>query len=113
VLRRNFPDYAVGLRVTIPLRNRRAQADVTRDLLERRRSDLVLQQQVNNVRREVQSAVVGLEQAHVRYLAARTTRELREKVLEGEEQKFKLGYSDTFKVVQQQRSWRSREPTRS
>lgn len=104
VFRRNFPDYALGLRVTIPLRNRRAQADVTRDLLERRRSDLFLQQQVNNIRREVQSAVVGLEQAHVRYLAARTTRELREKVLDGEEQKFKLGYSDTFKVVQQQRS---------
>ena len=106
VLRRNFPDYSVGLEVRVPIRNRRAQADVTRTLLERRRSQMSMQQQVNNVRREVQSAVVLLEQAHIRYLAARTTRELREKMLEGEEQRFLLGYpgSDTFKVVARQRT---------
>ena len=45
-----------------------------------------------------------MEQAHTRYLVARTTRDLREKMLDGEEQKFLLGYSDTFKVVQRQRS---------
>ena len=104
VFRRNFPDYAVGLSLSIPLRNRRAQADVTRDLLERRRSQLQVQQTVNNIRREVQSAVVGLEQAHARYLAARITRALHEKMLDGEEQRFKLGYSDTFRVVQRQRA---------
>ena len=104
VFRRNFPDYSVGLSVSIPLRNRRAQADAANALLQRRQSQLRMQQQVNEIRREVQSAAVGLEQAHARYLAARATRELREKMLDGEEQKFKLGYSDTFKVVQRQRS---------
>ena len=104
MFRRNFPDYSVGLAVSIPLRNRRAQADAANALLRRRQSQLQMQQQLNEIRREVQSAVVGLEQAHARYLAARATRELREKMLDGEEQKFKLGYSDTFKVVQRQRS---------
>lgn len=104
VFRRNFPDYSVGLSVSIPLRNRRAQADAANALLRRRQSQLRMQQQLNEIRREVQSAVVGLEQAYARYLAARATRELREKMLDGEEQKFKLGYSDTFKVVQRQRS---------
>ena len=104
VFRRNFPDYTVGLSVSIPLRNRRAQADAANALLRRRQSQLRMQQQINEIRREVQSAVVGLEQAHARYLAARATRELREKMLDGEEQKFRLGYSDTFKVVQRQRS---------
>ena len=104
VFRRNFPINTVGLSVSIPLRNRRAQADAANALLRRRQSQLRMQQQINEIRREVQSAVVGLEQAHARYLAARATRELREKMLDGEEQKFRLGYSDTFKVVQRQRS---------
>ena len=104
VFRRNFPDYSVGLQVNIPLRNRRAQADATNALLQRRQSQLRIQQDVNEIRREVQSAVVGLEQAHARYLAARMTLDLREKMLDGEEQKFRLGYSSTFTVVQRQRS---------
>lgn len=103
VFRRNFPDYSVGVQLSMPLRNRRAQADVTADLLARRRSQLQIQQQVNEIRREVQSSVVDLEQAHARYLASRTTRELREKMLDGEEQKLKLGYSSTFTIVQRQR----------
>ena len=117
VFRRNFPDYSVGLSVLIPLRNRRAQADAANALLRRRQSQLRMQQQVNEIRRKVQSAVVGLEQAHARYLAARATRELREKMLDGEEQKFKLGYSDTFKVVdlasrrREGLGWRSRSRT--
>ena len=103
VFRRNFPDYSIGVQVSFPLKNRRAQADMTATLLERRQADIRLRQQENSVRAEVRDAVIGVQQARARFTAAEKTRILQERTLDGEQKKFKLGASTIFFVVEAQR----------
>ena len=103
VFRRNFPDYSIGVQVRFPLKNRRAQADMTATLLERRQADIRLRQQENSVRAEVRDAVIGVQQARARFTAAEKTRILQERTLDGEQKKFKLGASTIFFVVEAQR----------
>ena len=103
VFRRNFPDYSIGVQVSFPLKNRRAQADMTATLLERRQADIRLRQQENSVRAEVRDAVIGVQQARARFAAAEKTRILQEQTLDAEQKKFKLGASTIFFVVEAQR----------
>ena len=103
IARRNFPDYSIGVQVSFPLKNRRAQADMTATLLERRQADIRLRQQENSVRAEVRDAVIGVQQARARFTAAEKTRILQERTLDGEQKKFKLGASTIFFVVEAQR----------
>ena len=103
IFRRNFPDYQISVQVNIPLKNRRAQADMTATLLERRQAEIRLRQQENAVRTEVNNAVIGVRQARARYGAAEKARILQEQTLYAEQRKFDLGVSTIFLVVQAQR----------
>lgn len=103
VFRRNFPDYQVGVEVSIPLRNRRAQADMAASLLERRQQDIRYRQQENSIRSAVQNVVIDLQEARAQFEAAREGRILQEKTLDGLQQRFNLGRSQILDVVQAQR----------
>ncbi len=103
IFRRNFPDYSIGVQMTIPLKNRRAQADMTATLLERRQSQIRMRQQENSIRAEVNNALIGVQQTRAIYRAARQTRILQDKTLYAEQRKFDLGVSTIFLVVQAQR----------
>ena len=103
LFRRNFPDYSIGVQVSFPLRNRRAQADIAATLLERRQEDIRLRQQENAIRAEVRNAVIGVQQARAVFAAAEKTRILQEQTLDAEQKKFKLGASTIFFVVEAQR----------
>ncbi len=103
LFRRNFPDYQVALSMTIPLRNRQAQADLTATMLEGRQAEIRLRQTENAIRTEVQNAVIQVEQARARYQTALKSRILQERTLEAEQKKFDLGVSTIFLVVQAQR----------
>ena len=70
IVRRNFPNYSAGLSLNIPLRNRAAQSDYATSLLELRQNELNLRKNTNQVTVDVQNAVIGLQQARVRYDAA-------------------------------------------
>ena len=82
ILRRNFPDYGVGINLSIPLRNRTAQADMIRAQLTLRQQTLQQQAQENSIRVAVQNAQIALMQARARYETARKTRTLQEQTLE-------------------------------
>ncbi len=103
VFGRNFPDYSVGVTLNIPLRNRAAQADMTRDQLAVRQSELRLQAQLNQLRVEVQNSLIGLQQARARYQAAYKSRILQEQTLDAEQKKYALGASTIYFVIQAQR----------
>ncbi len=100
---RNFPDYRVGVNLNIPLRNRAAQADYARDQLSLRQSQLGLQKQINQVRADVQNALISLQQARARYQAAVKQRVLEEQTLDAERKKYELGASAIYTVIQTQR----------
>jgi len=63
IARHNFPDYGVFVSLNVPLKNRQAQADMTRELLRRRTTDIQIRQQENNIKLEVAQALQNLERA--------------------------------------------------
>jgi outer membrane protein len=99
----DFPAYSVSLNLTIPIRNRVAQADNARALLEQRQSETRLRQLQNNVAVEVRNAQIALEQNRARVQAAQKSRELAEQTLDAEQKKYQLGASTIFFVIQAQR----------
>lgn len=100
---RNFPDYGVGVEVSIPLRNRAARADVARDELSVRQAELRLQQLRKQVRVEITNALLALEQARASHDAAKSERVLQEQALEAEREKLQVGASTNYLVMQFQR----------
>lgn len=100
---RNFPDYSAGFNLTIPLGNRAAQADMINDQLTMRQQQLSLQRLENQVRVDVQNALIGLQQARARYQAAEKARILQEQTLDAEQKKFALGASTMYNVILAQR----------
>ncbi len=103
IFRRNFPNYSAGVSLNIPLRNRAAQSDYVTSQLEIRQNELNLQKQVNQVRVDVQNAVIGLQQARARYVAAKEARVLSQETFDGDKKKYELGAGTSYQVVQDQR----------
>ena len=103
IFARNFPDYTAGFNLTIPIRNRAAQADMINDELTLRQTQLGLQRLENQVRVDVQHAVIGLQQARARYQASMKARVLQEQTLDAEQKKFALGASTIYNVILAQR----------
>ncbi len=103
IFRRDFPNYSAGLSLNIPLRNRAAQSDYTTSLIGIRQSELNRQKQINQVRVDVQNAVIGLQQARVRYDAAVEARRLSQETFDADQKKYQLGAGTPYQVVQDQR----------
>ncbi len=103
IFRRNYPNYSAGFSLNIPLRNRAAQADYAISLLELRQNQLNLARNSNQVRVDVENAVIGVQQARARYEAAVKSRELQEQTLDADQKKYALGYTTAFQVIQDQR----------
>ncbi len=91
IFRRDYPNYSAGLSLNIPLRNRAAQADYATSLIGIRQNELNLQKQINQVRVDVQNAVIGLQQARVRYDAAVEARKLSQQTFDADKKKYDLG----------------------
>jgi outer membrane protein TolC len=108
---RNFPNYTVGMQLRIPIRNRVAQADMIRDELQVRQGRVRLHQLENQVRLEVESALLAMARARSAYEAARETRQLQQEALAAEQEKYAVGASTSFFVIQYQRDLTQAETT--
>lgn len=97
---RKFPTYGIGVQVTVPLRNRVAEADVARDELQVRQSEVRVRQLQNQVRLEVEDAIIAMRRARSSYEAAVQTRLLQQESLEAEQAKYEVGASTSFFVIQ-------------
>jgi outer membrane protein len=104
IFRRNYPSYSAGLSLNIPLRNRAAQSDYVTQALSLRQSELGLQKAVNQVRVDVQNAVIGLRQARVQYDSSVKARILQRQTLDADQKKYTLGASTVFQVVTDQQA---------
>jgi outer membrane protein TolC len=102
LLRRNYPTYGVGIQLSLPLRNRVAEADYARDQLQLRQSQIRRQQLENQVRLEVENAVIALERTRAAYEAAVQTRSLQQQSLASEQKRYAVGISTTFLITQYQ-----------
>lgn len=104
ILRRNFPDYSAGISLNIPFRNRAAQADYVTDQLQLRQAELQFQRAINQVRVDVKTNVIGLQQARSRYETAVASRVLAGQTLEAEQKRFQAGVGGVALVIQAQQA---------
>lgn len=98
-----FPDYSVGISFTVPIRNRSAQADAVRALLEQRQLQTQMQKTKNQVGQEVRNAEISMIQAKAQIEASQKAVVLAKRTLDAEQKKFQLGESTVFLVIQAQR----------
>jgi outer membrane protein TolC len=99
-----YPDQAVGVNITIPLRNRIAQADQARSQMEYRQSQMRLQQLYTQVRINVINGQYALTNDRAQVQSAQAARDYAVQSLEAEQKKYRLGASTTALVLQQQRN---------
>ena len=103
LFRRNFPSYSLEATLSIPLRNRAAQADYILDTLSLRTQELQHQRLINSIGVDVRNALIAVQQAGASYHAAVQARVLQEQTLDAEQKKYTLGASTIFLVIQSQR----------
>jgi outer membrane protein TolC len=105
------PDKGMGVNITIPLRNRVAQADQARSQMEYRQAQMRLQQLYTQIRIEVINAQYALTNDRAQVGAAQAGREYAAQSLDAEQKKYKLGASTSALVLQQQRNLANAENT--
>jgi outer membrane protein len=105
VFHNNNPDYAVGVSITVPIRNRSLQADNQRSMLLQRQLETQMQQLRNAALLDVRNTYIALEQDRARVEAASKARELQQQTFEAERKKYQLGASTVYNVILTQRDF--------
>jgi outer membrane protein len=94
------PDKGVGLTLTIPLRNREAQANQVRAELEYRQAQVRLHQLENQIRIEVRNAQFDVKQNRAAVEAAQYAVDFARQTLDADQQKLKVGLTTTTAILQ-------------
>ncbi len=98
------PDKGVGFSLTIPLRNRTAQADQARSVIEYRQAQLRLEQLYTEIRMQVINQQFALTNDRAAVLAAEASQKFNAQSLDAEQKKLNLGASTTALVLTQSRN---------
>lgn len=97
-----YPEYNAAINLTIPIRNRAAQANNIIATLNKRSDETNYSQVVNNAATDVHNAQITLEQARITLAAASKTRDLDQQTLDAEQKKYQVGASTLFNIVSDQ-----------
>ncbi|MGB7282759.1 MAG: TolC family protein [Candidatus Acidiferrum sp.] len=98
-----FPAYTGQLTLSLPLRNRSAQADSARAILTEREEKATIRQLQNAAILDVRNTYIALTQDRAQVEAASKARELEQLAFEDEQKKYKLGASTVYNVILMQR----------
>ena len=97
-----FPTYSVGVTLDLPLRNRRAAADLANSALSKKRNMYQLRSLEQDIRLEVLNAITGVELSKAAIQQAAVALDFSQKRLDAEQQKYDLGVSTAFIVLDAQ-----------
>jgi outer membrane protein TolC len=100
-----YPEYATGFSLSIPLRNRTAQADSLRSQLEKNQLLITQQRSRNTISLEVRKAIIGLIQGKAQVEAAHKAAFLAREMWEGEKVKLEAGASTSYQVILRERDY--------
>lgn len=98
-----FPEESVGFSLTLPIKNRAAQADNIRAQFEMQQAQLSLQSLRNQAEFTVRQAMIGLVQGKAQIEAAHEAVVLGQESLDAEQKKLSVGASTFYNVVLRQR----------
>ncbi|MGB6835684.1 MAG: TolC family protein [Candidatus Acidiferrum sp.] len=98
-----FPAFTAQLTLSLPLRNRSAQADSARSILTEREEQAIIRQLKNAAILDVRNTYIALTQDRAQVDAASKARELEQLAFDDEQKKYKLGASTVYNVILMQR----------
>jgi outer membrane protein TolC len=98
------PDKGIGFNLTVPLRNRTAQADRARSLIEYRQAQLRLEQLYTEIKMQVINQQFAITNDRAAVMAAEAAQQFNAQSLDAEQKKLHLGASTTALVLQQSRN---------
>lgn len=104
-LKSPFFDLTQNLTLGLPLTNEKARAQYARAKYSRQQLDLSLKNMERMVQRDVRSAYIEVLRSKQQITATQVARVLQEKNLEAELEKFRVGKSTNFLVLQTQRDY--------
>ena len=97
-----YPEYAFGLTLTFPVKNRAAQADDVRARLELQQAKVAFAQTKANVGIQVRTALTNSVQTRAQVEAAQRAAAASQRTADGEQEKWDLGVSTLGNVLQAQ-----------
>jgi outer membrane protein TolC len=109
IFSRNFPNYTVGVQLTVPIRNRSTQADFVTDELNYRQSQIQDKQLHNSIKLNVINSRTALTQARAAYENSMEARQLQDQTLAGTRRKYELGTATIIDLLTTQRDTTTRE----
>ncbi len=98
------PDKGVGFNLNIPIRNRFAQSQQERSLMEYRQAELQLEQRYTQIRMQVVNAMYALTNDRAQVRSAEAARDYAKQSYDAEQKKLHLGASTSANVLQQERN---------
>jgi HAE1 family hydrophobic/amphiphilic exporter-1 len=99
-----YSNFRVGVQVSLPFRNRTAEAQLGRTLVEGERIGTQREQLEQNIQVDVRNALQAMRSAEARLRAAAATRAANEQQFASEQRKLDAGQSTTFLVLERQTS---------
>ncbi len=97
--------------MTLPVRNRAAQADNAQALLNERLQKAQYRQEQNTIFVSVRNALIALREDRASLAAAEEAKKLAVQTLQDEEEKYRLGASTSYNVVLRSRDVTAAEGT--
>jgi outer membrane protein len=95
----NYSTFEAGINLTLPIRNRAAQADNAQALLNEREQKTQYRQEQNAIFVSVRNALIAMQEDRGSLAAAAEARKLAVQTLEDEQEKYRLGASTSYNVV--------------
>ncbi|MDQ3820790.1 MAG: TolC family protein, partial [Acidobacteriota bacterium] len=102
LIEQNYPTARVGVRVSLPLRNRTAEANLGSALAQGNRIKDQIRQQEQLVEADVRNALQAVRSAEARLAAAAAARSSAEQQYASEQRQFRAGTTTVFLVLQRQ-----------
>ena len=102
LLSNRFTNFKVGVQISLPLRNRTAEANLGRSLVEAERIGTQREQLEQTIQVDVRNALQSVRSSEARLRAAVATREANEQQFASEQRKLDAGQSTVFLVLQRQ-----------
>jgi outer membrane protein len=98
----NYPSFEVGVNITLPIRNRAAEAQNATAQLNERQQEVQYRQTQSTILLAVRQALITLEQDRAAVAAAEESRIYNQQSYDDEVKRLELGTSTAFTVIQKQ-----------
>jgi outer membrane protein len=99
MIHNNYPTYEAGVNVTLPIRNRAAQANNAQAAITQRLQQVQYRQTQNTIVLNVRQTIIALVEGRAAVAAAEEAETLAQQTLDDEQKKYQLGSSTSYNVV--------------